>query len=346
MTLSIIIVNYNVKYFLEQCLNSILASNTNFRYEIIVIDNNSTDNSLAYLQPKFNYKFVYFISNDDNPGFSKANNQGISIAKGKYILLLNPDTVLGENVLQHVVDFCENTPFVGAVGVKMINGYGKFLAESKRGIPTPWASFCKLFGLESLFPQSSYFGKYSLLYLDKHITNEVSILAGAFMMIPSSVLKKVGLLDESFFMYGEDIDISYRIMKAGYKNFYLPETILHYKGESTNKQDVKYINAFYNAMIIFYQKHYSKPRPIYSSLIKFAIQSKLKLATCFAQKPEIPKSYSKTIFDSSQLSYEEILSIMESETKNDTQYFIYSPKTKMIIGHKSIIQTDKDVSRK
>ena len=249
--LSVIIVNYNVKYFLEQCLYSVRAAVTGMDAEVFVVDNNSTDGSVEYLRPKF--PEVVFIENKDNPGFAKANNQAIRQCTGEYVLLLNPDTVVGEESLRSLCFQMDEDLEIGAIGVKMLNGHGVFLPESKRAFPSPWVSFCKIFGLSKLFPNSPAFARYSLPYLDKEQTHKVEVLAGAFMLLRHEALDKVGLLDESFFMYGEDIDLSYRIVLGGYKNLYVPERILHYKGESTKHGDLRYIRAFYGAMLIFYK---------------------------------------------------------------------------------------------
>jgi GT2 family glycosyltransferase len=253
--LSVIIVNYNVKYFLEQALRAVQSAQKELSLEIFVVDNNSVDGSTEMVQDKF--PDVYLIANPHNPGFSVANNQAIKLAKGKYILLLNPDTVVEEDTFEKCFQFMENTPQAGALGVKMIDGTGRFLPESKRGFPTPFAAFCKTFGLSSIFPKSAIFNRYHLGHLSEHQTHEVDILAGAFMWIRREVLEKVGYLDEQFFMYGEDVDLSYRITLAGYKNYYFSETtIIHYKGESTKKGSLNYVRVFYNAMILFAQKHF------------------------------------------------------------------------------------------
>ena len=275
MKLSIVIVNYNVKYFLEKCLDSVLTAIQNLPTEIFVVDNLSSDGSLEYLQPKFPQ--VTFIANDENIGFSKANNQAIRLAQGEYILLLNPDTVIGENTLVNVCGFMDQHPDAGGLGVKMLDGNGKFLPESKRGFPSPWNSFCKMSGLSVLFPYSKTFGQYHLHYLDNNRVHEVDVLAGAFMLLRKKVLDKIGLLDEDFFMYGEDIDLSYRIRQSGYKNYYFPEPIIHYKGEST-KKDIKYVRIFYNAMRIFYDKHYAQANFLSKGLIRLSIH----LGTFFA----------------------------------------------------------------
>ncbi len=253
--LSVIIVNYNVKYFLEQALRAVQSAQKELSLEVFVVDNNSVDGSTEMVREKF--PTVYLIANHHNPGFSVANNQAIKLAKGKYILLLNPDTVVEEDTFEKCFQFMENTPQAGALGVKMIDGTGRFLPESKRGFPTPFAAFCKTFGLSSIFPKSPIFNRYHLGHLSEQQTHEVDVLAGAFMWIRKEVLAKIGYLDEQFFMYGEDIDLSYRITLAGYKNYYFSETtIIHYKGESTKKGSLNYVRIFYHAMILFAQKHF------------------------------------------------------------------------------------------
>lgn len=267
--LSIVIVNYNVKYFLEQCLYSVRAAVEGLVTEMFVVDNHSEDGSIEYLRPKF--PEVIFIENTNNPGFSNANNQAIRQSTGKYVLLLNPDTVIGEHILHHLYTFMNNHPDAGGIGVKMLDGHGRFLAESKRSYPSPWVSFCKLFGLSKLFPHSKWFSAYSLLYLNEDKQHQVDVLSGAFMLLRREVLDKVGLLDETFFMYGEDIDLSYRIVLGGYKNYYIPERMLHYKGESTKRGDKKFLKAFYGAMLIFYKKYYPQSGRLVSGLIHMSI---------------------------------------------------------------------------
>lgn len=271
MKLSIVIVNYNVKYFLEQCLISVKEALEGIDGEVFVVDNNSVDGSQQMLKERF--PDINVILNEQNVGFAKANNQAMRVANGEYILLLNPDTVVESDTFHKVIDFMDSHPDAGGLGVKMVDGKGKFLPESKRSLPTPEVSFYKIFGLSQLFPKSKRFGKYHLSYLDENQTHEVEILAGAFMLMRKSVLDKVGLLDDTFFMYGEDIDLSYRIILGGYKNYYFPEArIIHYKGESTKKGSLNYVKMFYNAMKIFSEKHFSKKyAKTYSLIINFAI---------------------------------------------------------------------------
>ncbi|MGP8216039.1 MAG: glycosyltransferase family 2 protein [Bacteroidia bacterium] len=290
MKLSIIIVNYNVQHFLEQCLYSIRKATKNIVSEVWVVDNNSVDGSVEMVKEKF--PEVKLIENKKNVGFSAANNQAIKQATGEYILLLNPDTVTEEETFTKTLAFMDSHPDAGALGVKMIDGAGRFLPESKRALPTPEVAFYKIFGLSYLFPRSKRFGKYHLSYLSQDETNEVEVLSGAFMLIRKAALDKAGLLDETFFMYGEDIDLSYRITKAGYKNYYYPETrIIHYKGESTRKGSVNYVIMFYNAMRIFAEKHFSKQNArLFSSLINAAIffRAAISLSRRFANKIALP----------------------------------------------------------
>lgn len=271
MQLSIIIVNYNVEYFLEQCLHSVRIAVKDLETEIFVVDNNSVDGSCEMVRKKF--LEVLLISNKENLGFSKANNQAIRQSRGKYVLLLNPDTVVEADTFTKALAFMELHDDAGGLGIKMLDGKGHFLPESKRGLPTPEVAFYKIFGLSALFPNSKQFGKYHLSFLDKEQTNEVEILSGAFMLLRKEALDKVGLLDEDFFMYGEDIDLSYRIIKGGWKNYYFPEArIIHYKGESTKKSSVNFVFVFYNAMIIFARKHFSQQNAkTFSFLINIAI---------------------------------------------------------------------------
>lgn len=239
--------------------------------EVFVVDNNSVDGSVKMVRDKF--PEVILIANKENTGFSRANNQAMRVAQGEYILLLNPDTVVEENTFRKVVSFMDAHPDAGGLGVQMIDGKGNFLPESKRGLPTPSVAFYKIFGLSKLFPKSKTFGRYHLGYLDKNATHEVEILSGAFMLMRKAALDKVGLLDEDYFMYGEDIDLSYRIILGGYKNYYYHDTrIIHYKGESTKKSSVNYVFVFYRAMVIFARKHFSqKNAKLFSFLINMAI---------------------------------------------------------------------------
>ena len=264
MDLSIVIVNFNVRYFLEQCILSVQAASNNIKTEIIVVDNNSTDDSCKLLLEK--YPEVVLIQNNINVGFAKANNQGVKIAQGKYVLILNPDTVVAEDTFTQILDFAKKKNNLGILGVKLIDGSGNFLPESKRGIPTPIVSFYKLFGISG-----KRTGKYYATHLNEDETGVVDVLVGAFMLIKKSVYKEVCGFDEAYFMYGEDIDLSFKILNRGYQNYYYSETqVLHYKGESTQR-DVKYLKYFHKAMKIFYRKHFKLNR-IYDFIMSFGIE--------------------------------------------------------------------------
>jgi len=266
MKLTVVIVNYNVKHFIRQCLYSVREALELISGEVIVVDNNSVDGSCQMIREEF--PEVALIENKKNTGFSVANNQAIRMAQGEYILLLNPDTVVQRDTLFKCAEFMDQHPEAGALGVKMIDGKGNFLPESKRSLPTPLIAFFKMFGLSRLFPRSGFFNRYNCGHLSENEIHEIEILAGAFMFMRKTALDKTGLLDETFFMYGEDIDLSYRLIQSGYKNYYFPETpIIHYKGESTKKGSINYVVLFYNAMIIFAHKHFSKSNAFYFSLL-------------------------------------------------------------------------------
>ncbi|MBI3236050.1 MAG: glycosyltransferase family 2 protein, partial [Bacteroidetes bacterium] len=224
MKLSIVIVNYNVQYFLEQCLSSVKKASSHLPCEIWVVDNHSVDGSVNMVRNKF--PEVKLIANDVNLGFAKANNQAIRKATGEYILLLNPDTIVEEDTFVKVCDFMDKHSDAGGLGVRMIDGKGNFLPESKRGLPSPSAAFYKMFGLSKIFPKSKIFGRYHMGFLPEHETNAVDVLSGAFMLLRANILSITGLLDEDYFMYAEDVDLSYQITKAGYKNYYYPETTI------------------------------------------------------------------------------------------------------------------------
>ena len=293
MKFSIVIVNYNVKYFLNQCLKSVELACKNIESEVFVVDNNSTDQSNDMVEKEF--PDVKLIANKDNKGFSFANNQAIKASTGEYVLLLNPDTIVNTDTFSKIIDFMDKTPDAGGLGVKMVDGQGDFLPESKRGFPTPTVAFYKMFGLTLIFPKSRTFGKYHLGYLGENEISQVDVLSGAFMLLRKTTLEKTGLLDESYFMYGEDVDLSYRIIKAGYKNYYFPDTqIIHYKGESTKRTNINYIIVFYKAMIIFARTHFSKGNAkVFSLLLNTAIYVRAGIALVVG----IARKYVGQIFD-------------------------------------------------
>jgi len=278
MKLSVVIVNYNVRHFLDQCLQSVFKSLKGIEGEVFVVDNHSIDGSVEMLRKQFPQ--VKLIANEGNVGFSKANNQAIRESKGEYVLLLNPDTVVEEDTFSTCIQFMDAHQDAGALGVKLIDGKGRFLPESKRGLPTPQVAFNKIVGLSKLFPKSKRFGKYHMGYLPENETNEIEVLSGAFMFIRKNALDKAGLLDEAFFMYGEDIDLSYRIVQAGYKIYYHPETrVIHYRGESTKKSSVNYVFVFYQAMIIFANKHFKPDQArLFSFIIRLAVYFRAALS--------------------------------------------------------------------
>lgn len=271
MDISVVIVNYNVKHFLEQCLCSVEKALAGISGEVIVVDNQSADGSLDYLRPSF--PSVRFIANEQNLGFAKACNQGLALASGRFILFLNPDTIVGENCFRDCIGFMDAHPDAGALGVKMLDGSGHFLPESKRAFPSPFTSLYKLSGLSLLFPRSPRFARYHLGHLDPDKAHEVDVLAGAFMLVRKTVLEKTGSFDETFFMYGEDVDLSYRIQSAGYKNYYFPGSpVIHFKGESTRKGSMNYVRMFYRAMSLFVRKHYGGSQAgIFNFIIHIAI---------------------------------------------------------------------------
>ena len=257
MKLSILIVNYNVRHFLEQCLTSVEKAIQNIEAEIIVVDNASVDDSLQMLQEHF--PRVKAIASKSNLGFARANNLAAKHATGEYILALNPDTVVEEDCFVKCLMFFETHPDAGGLGVRMIDGSGKFLPESKRGFPGFWAAFCKMTGVYKLAPSSSFLNQYYQGHLSELESNKVPVLSGAFIMMPVNIWNKVGGFDEDYFMYGEDIDLSYKIEQSGFNNYYFADTsIIHYKGESTSKGSLNYVIAFYKAMIIFATKHFDK----------------------------------------------------------------------------------------
>lgn len=294
LKLSVIIVNYNVKYYLDQCIRSVLrafevmkkASSSDSSVneevaEIIVVDNHSADGSVDYLEkryPQMLYPMVRFVRSAHNLGFARANNIAIRQSRGEYVLLLNPDTIVGEDTLKASVDFMDAHEDAGAVGVRMLGAQGRRAMESRRGLPTPMVSFFKMLGFCNRWPHHRLFGKYYMGYLPWDEPCQIEVVSGAYCMLRRKALDEVGLLDEDFFMYGEDIDLSYRVLKGGYHNYYLPVDILHYKGESTQKSSFRYVHVFYEAMLIFFRKHYSGMTFLLSLPIKTAIYVKALMA--------------------------------------------------------------------
>ncbi len=268
--LSVVIVNYNARHFIQICLDALQMALDGINAETIVVDNLSTDDSCSVI--KAQYPWVNLVENKKNVGFGRANNQGFKIAKGKNILILNPDTIVDKATLIDCLKALENDSNIGSIGVKMLDGSGNFLPESKRGLPTPQVAFYKAFGLANLFPKSKRYARYYLGHLSENENNDIEVLAGAYMMCPAIVLEKTGGFDEAFFMYGEDIDLSYRITQLGYKNIYRAKyPIIHFKGESAGR-DAIWAKRFYEAMELFSEKHFSKNSKFYSYIINCGIK--------------------------------------------------------------------------
>lgn len=295
LKLSVIIVNYNVKYYLDQCIRSVLRAfeEMNTPAEIIVVDNHSADGSVDYLEQRYPQKLfpmVRFVRSAHNLGFARANNIAIRQSRGEYVLLLNPDTIVGEDALKASVDFMDVHEDAGAVGVRMLGAQGRRAMESRRGLPTPMVSFFKMLGFCNRWPHHRLFGKYYMGYLPWDEPSQIEVVSGAYCMLRRKALDEVGLLDEDFFMYGEDIDLSYRVLKGGYHNYYLPVDILHYKGESTQKSSFRYVHVFYEAMLIFFRKHYSGMTFLLSLPIKTAIYAKALMALVGMLSERVRKS--------------------------------------------------------
>ena len=290
MQLSVIILNYNVRYFLEQCVLSVQEAISDLDAEIIVIDNNSADDSCLMMQQRF--PEVKLIQNKENFGFPKGNNIAVDHAKGKYICILNPDTLVAEDTFTKILAFAERQTNLGIIGCKLIDGTGNFLPESKRGIPTPWVAFTKIFGLYKVFPKSKLFNRYYAQHLDENETGEIEILVGAFMLMKHDLYLDLKGFDEDCFMYADDIDLSYRALQMQKTNYYFPETtVLHYKGESTVK-DEKYMKRFQEAMTFFYQKHFKRSL-FFSIFIKVGILffSFVKMFQGKHKQNPLPESY-------------------------------------------------------
>ncbi len=285
--LSVVIVNYNVRHYLCQCLESLTKALDGIAAEVIVVDNHSHDGSVEALQPLFPQ--VSFISSKHNLGFARANNIAIRQSRGEYVLLLNPDTIVGEQTLADSIAFMDSHADAGALGVKMLRIDGVAAMESRRGIPSPMVAFYKMCGLCARFPQSKRFGHYYMSNLPWDKPAAIEVVSGAYCFLRKAALDQVGLLDEDFFMYGEDIDLSYRILKGGYHNYYIPAQILHYKGESTQKSSFRYVHVFYEAMLIFFRKHYGNVNALISLPIKSAIFVKALVALVRMQMQRIRK---------------------------------------------------------
>lgn len=275
--LSVIIVSYNVKYYIEQNINALRWALRDIDSEIYVVDNHSRDGSVEYLRNRFGSS-ITLISSNHNLGFAKANNRAIESSDSEYVLLLNPDTIVTEESIKEAIAFMDSHPKAGALGVRMLKSDGTNAMESRRGIPTPMTAFYKMSGLTSLFPDSPRFGHYYMSNISWDEPHQIEIISGAFCFLRRKALDEVGLLDEDFFMYGEDVDLSYRILLGGWENWYVPSVILHYKGESTQKSSFRYVHVFYDAMLKFFRKHYGHMLFLISLPIKAAIVGRASMA--------------------------------------------------------------------
>lgn len=321
---SVIIVSYNVRYYIEQCLNSVLHSYPDV--QVIVVDNNSRDKSAEYLRERFPQ--VEVIANDFNAGFGKANNMALANVTGRYVLFLNPDTVVAERTIPGCVEYMDAHPETGAVGVRMQYGDGRFALESRRSLPTPSVSFWHMTGLGKLFPHSRVFARYHLTYLNRDEVCPIDVVSGAYMFVRKEALDRTGGFDESFFMYGEDIDLSYRILQSGYVNRYLPLPIVHYKGESTNKTSYHYAQVFYDAMQVFFDKHYHRYSRLFALTVKVVLAFR-KVATYIGQnivarKYRLTSYTEKCIYVGRKETFEQVKKLIDASSILREPQFIES----------------------
>lgn len=365
MQLSVIILNYNVRYFLEQCVLSVQKALENIDGEIIVIDNNSSDASCEMMKTRF--PNVKLIENTQNLGFPKGNNIGVTEAKGEYICILNPDTVVAEDTFTKILNTEHWQPNTGIIGCKLIDGTGNFLPESKRGVPTPWVAFTKIFGLYKVFSKVSWFNQYYAQHITENESGKVDILVGAFMMMKKNLYLDVGGFDENCFMYSDDIDLSYVMLQKGFDNYYYHKTtVIHYKGESTVR-DGTYMKRFREAMQFFYKKHFKKSF-FFDVMMKFGslvfallkknqqkeILRKVDIYIVFTKKnlelqlgkpisymaslelfKQIDNKNVEIIFDTDDFSYQEIINFMQSNKSQNITYKNFFPSSNFIIGSNS-----------
>lgn len=346
MKLAIVIVNYNVKFYLEQCLLSLRKALVGVDASVYVVDNHSKDGSVEYIRNRF--PEVEVIASNHNLGFARGNNIAIRKSESDYVLLLNPDTIVGENTISESLKFMDEHKDAGALGVRMLQADGNVAKESRRGLPSPMTAFYKMTGLCAKFPTSNRFGKYYMGYLPWDEPNQIEIVSGAYCMLRREALNKVGLLDEDFFMYGEDIDLSYRILKGGYHNYYLPVDILHYKGESTHKSSFRYVHVFYEAMLIFFRKHYGNSAMFLTIPIKMAIYAKAFVAmigmittrlSCnlgFVHRRKELSEEDFLRFDNSKMTFQGMLDEL-GNSDHSKKIAIYYPESKRLITPDEII---------
>ena len=333
--ISIVIVSYNVRYYIVQCIESVRRAIAGLDAEIIVVDNHSKDDTVAFLRE--NFPDVRLMASQSNLGFSRGNNMAIREAQGEYILLLNPDTVVGERVLQEAVSFMDAHPEAGGAGVQMLNVDGTCALESRRALPTPWVSFMKMLGKTE---------RYYMSHLSWDSPQQIEIISGAFCLLRRKALDQTGLLDETFFMYGEDIDMSYRLLKGGWQNWYLPLQILHYKGESTEKTSFRYVHVFYQAMLIFFRKHYGHLSLLITLPIKAAIYFKAFTAFVQMQFHRLSRAMGNAekchpelmVLDTADHSYEEILRLLSNQQEPRKTLGIRNSKTGILITPYEILQ--------
>jgi len=318
MKLSVIILNYNVRYFLELCIKSVQAAISEIDAEIIVVDNNSSDDSCTMVKELF--PNVLLLENKDNVGFSKANNQAVAIAKGEYVCILNPDTVVAEDTFLQLLQFSSSRNNLGIVGCKLVDGSGEFLPESKRNIPTQYIAIKKLVGFSK---------RYYVSELKDTDVGKASVFVGAFMFLTKKRYQEIGGFDERYFMYGEDVDFSYSMLNAGYENYYYGKTtVIHYKGESTLKDEV-YAQRFYGAMKLFYEKHF-KPNVLFNLMVNIGVKVIPLLKSVLRKKQ--PEKKPERILETGSLSFKEIIELFE---KQEYFYKIHLKNTSFTIGSNS-----------
>ena len=357
MKVSVVIVSYNARYYLEQCLQSVLAALHAVEGEIIVVDNDSPEKPIDFIRAKF--PTVHFIESPTNLGFGKANNVGVEKAKGEYVLILNPDTLVPEDLFEKILPFADSHSNLGALGVRLIDADGKFHPESKRNIPTFQNTFGKLFG--SLFTTKKSKSYYKT-EVDEFDVAPAEILVGAFMLLRKSVYQKVGGFDEAYFMYGEDIDLSYTLVLQGFTNYYFGKsTVIHYKGESTRK-DVKYLKVFFGAMKIFIEKYYRK-NPIQFHLFHLGLQIRYLVARSVGAfkkedkitKPitpianmqriksekEIHKKSAQILLDGSVFSHQQMIEIISNHSQINRQFYIHPQGMNVIVGDSRLTEINE-----
>lgn len=362
MQLSVIILNYNVRFFLEQCVASVQEALTNIDSEIIVVDNNSSDDSCEMIKMRF--PNVNLILNNSNLGFPKGNNIGVAVANGDYICILNPDTVVAADTFEKILAFAEKQENLGIVGCKLIDGSGNFLPESKRGIPTPFVALTKIFGLYKLFPNWGLFNRYYAQHMSENETGKVAILVGAFMVMKRDLYNEIGGFDENCFMYSDDIDLSYLVLKTGKFNYYFHDTsVIHYKGESTVR-DETYMKRFQEAMQFFYNKHFKKSlffdvmmqvgsfvfslfkknqqKNKQQTIDEYVVFSKAELDLKLSKKitylsdlnqfKNQSKKNIEIIFDITAFSFTEIITFMQSNRSQNLSFKNYISSSNYLIG--------------